>query len=190
MLEALTGKALVAHVASIETGFLAAALRTDGLRFAEPGRRHGRARRGALPASTVSRSRQTRSASRTAGARPRPARASATSRRRRRADDGAGLPRAGDSPGPARAADGRFARELRARTCMAAGSTSLGALRSGVAAEAALERASAPGPRGTTARRMSARAARSAPSRRRRSRSRARIRRSARPPTSPHESRT
>jgi DNA polymerase-3 subunit epsilon len=36
LLEALTGKALVAHVASIEAGFLAAALRDHGLRLVNP----------------------------------------------------------------------------------------------------------------------------------------------------------
>ena len=36
LLEALTGRALVAHVASIEAGFLAAALRTNGLRLVNP----------------------------------------------------------------------------------------------------------------------------------------------------------
>jgi len=36
LLEAMTGKALVAHVASIETGFLAAALRANGLRLVNP----------------------------------------------------------------------------------------------------------------------------------------------------------
>ena len=36
LLEALTGNALVAHVASIETGFLGTALRTNGVQFVNP----------------------------------------------------------------------------------------------------------------------------------------------------------
>ena len=101
LLDALTGRPIVAHVAEVERSFLEAALVVGRHRAAQPDRRYGRARlrrlrrlRGQRPR----RHRDARSGSRRPGALARPSRASAAPRRRRRADHGPGVHRARHPP--------------------------------------------------------------------------------------------
>ena len=109
VIEALTGRAIVAHVAAVERGFLGAALRERGLELRNPivdtadlHRELRRLRQGAAERTGSGRPLRY-------GARPRPARAPAPPRRRRRADHRPGLHRPRDAPRCVRAADSGLA---------------------------------------------------------------------------------
>ena len=104
-------KVLVAHVAAVERGFLAAALQSRAC-ARQPGRRHRRARRGALAPSGPAAVGPVGALAAGAGAGP--ARPPPAPSGRRRVDHGAGVPRPRHPPGRARTADGRIACRLSA----------------------------------------------------------------------------
>ena len=108
LLEALTGRALVAHVAAVERGFLGSRPRDPGLELRNPSSTPPRWT-GSCAGSAGSRRPTPTDRPLRPGSLARPAGAPPASRRRRRPDDGPGVHRPGYPPGLVCAADARVA---------------------------------------------------------------------------------